>query len=119
VMDCRALGSIGASLAAIFTKRKLTRRCSTIWRGVDQSRSRVATAAKITKAISKDRYDKDVDVEEVKGFLPPRSSACSRLMLGVEIDPRNKPFVILVVGVNGSGKTTTLASLRRNSPPMP
>jgi fused signal recognition particle receptor len=35
---------------------------------------------------------------------------CARAL---EIDERNKPFVILVVGVNGSGKTTTIGKLAR------
>jgi fused signal recognition particle receptor len=72
----------------------------------------VATAAKITKAISKDRYDKDVDVEEVKGVLAAEvERVLTPYARPLEIDPGNKPFVILVVGVNGSGKTTTIGKL--------
>src|SRR3989442_13205373 len=42
--------------------------------------------------------------EETRGLIPPRAAA------GIEVS-RAKPFVILVVGVNGTGKTTTIAKL--------
>ena len=42
--------------------------------------------------------------EETRGLIPRRQAAA------IEID-RAKPFVILVVGVNGTGKTTTIAKL--------
>ncbi|HEU0155738.1 MAG TPA: signal recognition particle-docking protein FtsY, partial [Stellaceae bacterium] len=35
------------------------------------------------------------------------------VMKPLRLDPAKKPFVILVVGVNGSGKTTTIAKLAR------
>ena len=44
--------------------------------------------------------------EAVVGILAP----CARPLV---IDSRHKPFTILVVGVNGSGKTTTLGKLAR------
>ncbi len=44
--------------------------------------------------------------EAVIGILEP----CARPLL---IDPRHRPFTILVVGVNGSGKTTTIGKLSR------
>jgi fused signal recognition particle receptor len=72
----------------------------------------VAMAAKITKAIGKERYDTDVDVEEVKAVLAAEvERALTPYALPLEIDPGKKPFVILVVGVNGSGKTTTIGKL--------
>src|SRR5215470_3396138 len=42
--------------------------------------------------------------EETRGLIPRRDAA------GIDV-ARAKPFVILVVGVNGSGKTTTIAKL--------
>src|SRR5262249_2552250 len=42
--------------------------------------------------------------EETRGLIPERAAA------GIDVD-RAKPFVILMVGVNGSGKTTTIAKL--------
>jgi fused signal recognition particle receptor len=42
--------------------------------------------------------------EETRGLIPPRVAA------GIDTG-KAKPFVILIVGVNGSGKTTTIAKL--------
>src|SRR5207245_1124853 len=44
--------------------------------------------------------------EETRLLIPERSAAA------IDVD-RAKPFVILVVGVNGTGKTTTIAKLAR------
>src|SRR5438874_11049551 len=44
--------------------------------------------------------------EETRSLIPERSAAA------IDVD-RAKPFVILVVGVNGTGKTTTIAKLAR------
>jgi fused signal recognition particle receptor len=109
----RSSGSIGAGLAAIFTKRKLDAEMLDDLEDVlIRADLGVATAARITEAIGKDRYDKDVDVEEVKSVLAAEvERALTPYALPLEIDPDKNPFVILVVGVNGSGKTTTIGKL--------
>ncbi|MGE3769659.1 MAG: signal recognition particle-docking protein FtsY [Bdellovibrionales bacterium] len=70
-----------------------------------------ALAAEITAAFGKQRFGQDVDDAEVRAFLA--TDIAARLQpvaqpLNVET---HKPFVILMVGVNGSGKTTTLGKL--------
>ncbi|MGQ0485303.1 MAG: signal recognition particle-docking protein FtsY, partial [Hyphomicrobiales bacterium] len=68
-------------------------------------------AERILKAVSTGRYDKEIEPEEVKRIL---AEEVARVLKPVEI-PFNfgteKPFVILVAGVNGSGKTTTIGKL--------
>jgi fused signal recognition particle receptor len=72
----------------------------------------VATATKITKAVGKNRYDKMIDVDEVKAILASEvEQVLAPLALPLVIDPAAKPFVVLIVGVNGSGKTTTIGKL--------
>ena len=72
----------------------------------------VATAARISKAIGAGRYDKGVGVDEVRGILAAEiERVLTPYARPLEIDPGKKPFVILVVGVNGSGKTTTIGKL--------
>jgi fused signal recognition particle receptor len=109
----RSSGSIGEGFAAILTKRKLD---SSMLGDLEDVLIRadlgLATAARIAKAIGHGRYDKDVGVEEVKAVLAAEvERALTPYARPLEIDTGKKPFVILVVGVNGSGKTTTIGKL--------
>ena len=72
----------------------------------------VDVAARIAAAIGEGRYDKQVSDAEVKAIL----AAEVEKVLGAGREAAGdrcgaKPFVILVVGVNGSGKTTTIGKL--------
>jgi fused signal recognition particle receptor len=109
----RSSGSIGEGFAAILTKRKLD---ASMLDDLEDLLIRadlgVATAARIAKAIGHGRYDKDVGVEEAKVVLAAEiERALTPYARPLEIDRAKKPFVILVVGVNGSGKTTTIGKL--------
>ena len=109
----RSSGSIGQGFAAILTKRKLD---ASMLDDLEDVLIRadlgVATAARIAKAIGHGRYDKNVGVEEVKAVLAAEiERALAPYARPLEIDGAKKPFVILVVGVNGSGKTTTIGKL--------
>ncbi len=104
--------SITGPITAIFTKRKLDQ--ATLAELEDvliQADLGLAVAERIIKAVSAGRYDKEIDPEEVKSIL---ASEVAKVLKPVEV-PFNfgaeKPFVILVVGVNGSGKTTTIGKL--------
>ncbi|MGH6823778.1 MAG: signal recognition particle-docking protein FtsY [Methylocella sp.] len=109
----RSSGSIGEGFAAILAKRKLD---ASMLDDLEDVLIRadlgVATAARIAKAIGHGRYDKAVGVEEVKAVLATEiERALTPFARPLEIDRAKKPFVILVVGVNGSGKTTTIGKL--------
>jgi fused signal recognition particle receptor len=104
--------SLTGSITAIFTKRKLD--AATLQELEDtliQADLGIAVAERIIREVSTGRYDKEIDPEEVKGIL---ASEVARVLKPVEV-PFNfgaeKPFVVLVVGVNGSGKTTTIGKL--------
>jgi fused signal recognition particle receptor len=62
--------------------------------------------------VGQGRYDKSIDPAEVRSIL---ASEVEKVLVPVarplEIDATKKPYVILVVGVNGSGKTTTIGKL--------
>ena len=72
----------------------------------------VAAASRLVASLKETRFGKDVAPEEVREAL---ATAVQVLLDPVAkplaIDPKKKPFVVLVVGVNGSGKTTTLGKL--------
>jgi len=71
----------------------------------------VESAARIAAAVGEGRYDKSITADEVKAVVAAEvekvlTSVAKPLLIGA-----GKPFVALVVGVNGSGKTTTIGKL--------
>ncbi len=69
-------------------------------------------AGRIAAAVGEGRYHKTVSTEEVKSIL---AAEIEKILVPVAVpltvDPQRKPFVIVVAGVNGSGKTTTIGKL--------
>ena len=58
------------------------------------------------------RYDKAITADDVKSVVATEvEKVLAPVAMPLEIDEMQKPFVILVVGVNGSGKTTTIGKL--------
>ena len=58
------------------------------------------------------RYDKEVSPDDVKAiFAAEIEKVLTPVAQPLSIDAAKKPFVILVIGVNGSGKTTTIGKL--------
>ena len=67
-------------------------------------------AVRIVDALSQGRYPQGLSSDEVKGFLAAEiEKTLTAVARPLEITTR--PFVILVSGVNGSGKTTTIGKL--------
>lgn len=74
-----------------------------------------ATAAKLTSALAKGRYDKEISDEEVRDFLAGEvAQILEPVALPLVIDSSKSPHIVLVVGVNGSGKTTTIGKLAQH-----
>ena len=72
----------------------------------------VDAAARIAAAVGEGRYDKTVSPDEVKAILAAEiERILSPVAKPLAIDSSRRPFVILVAGVNGSGKTTTIGKL--------
>ena len=72
----------------------------------------VDVAMRITEAIGEGRYNEDINAEEIKGVIADEVvKVLEKVARPLAIDSAAKPFVILVVGVNGSGKTTTIGKL--------
>ncbi len=75
----------------------------------------VDTAARISDALAKGRYDKGISPEDVRGVLATEiAKVLEPVARPLELDPVNKPHVIMMVGVNGTGKTTTIGKLAAN-----
>ncbi len=74
----------------------------------------VTTAAKLSESLAKTRFNKEVDAEEVRSALAEEIAAIlAPVARPLALDGGNRPHVILVCGINGSGKTTTIAKLAK------
>ncbi len=72
----------------------------------------VGVAAKLTEKLAKDRFNKQVTDEEVRAALAEHiATILEPVAQPLTLDRNSKPHVVLVVGVNGSGKTTTIGKL--------
>ena len=73
-----------------------------------------ATAAKLASSIAATRFDKEVSPEEVRGALAEEiATILEPVAKPIEIDRSRKPHVVLVIGVNGTGKTTTIGKFAK------
>ena len=109
----RTSTSIGTAVADLVTKRKLDRAMLDDIEDV-LLRADLGTdvAVRIAEAVGAGRYDKAISADEVKNVVATEvEKVLSPVAQPLVIDPAHKPFVILVVGVNGSGKTTTIGKL--------
>jgi fused signal recognition particle receptor len=69
-------------------------------------------ASDVTDALRRDRFDRDIAPEEVRAVLAAEVvRVLDPVAKPLDIDASVRPFVILMVGVNGSGKTTTIGKL--------
>jgi fused signal recognition particle receptor len=109
----RTSSSLGAAVADLVTKRKLDRAMLDDIEDV-LLRADLGTevAARIAAAVGTGRYDKAISADDVKTVVATEvEKVLTPVARPLAIDDTQKPFVILVVGVNGSGKTTTIGKL--------
>jgi fused signal recognition particle receptor len=72
----------------------------------------VDAAARVIAAFRRSRFGKEVTDEEIKQALAEEIAAILQpVAKPLVLDPALKPHVVLVVGVNGTGKTTTIGKL--------
>ena len=109
----RTSSSLGGALTDLISKRRLD---AAMLEEIEEVLIRadlgVATAGRIAAALGEGRYDKAISPDEVKAVIATEVEK----ILGPVAKPlfacsAAKPFVILVAGVNGSGKTTTIGKL--------
>lgn len=112
----RSSGRLTESIGAIFTKRKLDDAAlEELEEALIAADIGVSTAAKLTAELSRKRFGKDVSPEEVKGDLAEAvTTILEPLARPLAIDPARRPHVVLMMGVNGTGKTTTIGKLAKH-----
>ncbi|HET7681429.1 MAG TPA: signal recognition particle-docking protein FtsY [Xanthobacteraceae bacterium] len=108
----RTSSSIGGAIADLVSKRKLD---SAMLDELEEMLIRadlgVDVAAKISGAIGEGRYDKAISPDDVKAVVAAEVEKALAPVARPLLVEGAKPFVILVAGVNGSGKTTTIGKL--------
>lgn len=112
----RSSSKLTDGITGIFTKRKLDDAAlEELEELLITSDLGVTTAAKLTANLAKTRFNKDVDPVEVREALADDIAALLEpVAKPLTIDTGHKPHIVLVVGVNGSGKTTTIGKLATN-----
>lgn len=109
----RSSDQLSGSITSVFTKRKLD--AATLDELEDvliQADLGIETAMAITETLRRDRFDKDVSGEDVRAVLAAEvEKVLGPVARPLVIDATQKPFIILMIGVNGSGKTTTIGKL--------
>jgi fused signal recognition particle receptor len=73
-----------------------------------------AQAQKLAAAVGKGRYDAEISGAELKSVLAGEiTNLLAPVQRPLTVEDGKKPFVILVAGVNGTGKTTTIGKLAK------
>ncbi|GAB4064856.1 signal recognition particle-docking protein FtsY [Ancylobacter sonchi] len=109
----RTASNLSTGITDLFTKRKLD--ADTLEDLEDvliRADLGVETSARIAEVVGKGRYDKQIEPEEVRGLVAAEiEKVLAPVARPLSFSTEAKPFVLLMVGVNGSGKTTTIGKL--------
>ena len=109
----RTSSSIGGAISDLVTKRKLDAAAiEDLEEVLIRADLGIDTAGRVAAAIAEGRHDKDASPDDVKAILAAEvEKILTPVAKPLAIAADARPFVILVVGVNGSGKTTTIGKL--------
>ncbi|WP_417783406.1 signal recognition particle-docking protein FtsY [Terasakiella pusilla] len=111
----KSSSKLTSGIGDLFTKRKLDDEAlEELEDLLITSDMGVATAAKIVQGIAKSRFGKDISTEELKAALADEiTPILEPVTKPLDVATGRKPHVVLVCGVNGSGKTTTIGKLSK------
>ena len=112
----KSASALGDGISNIFTKRKLDaaalEELEDLLIAADLG---PAVAARVSGKLAEDRFDKEISEEEIKDALAGVvTEILEPVAQPLTIDPGRRPHVVLVVGVNGTGKTTTIGKIAHN-----
>jgi len=100
-------------ITGLFTKRKLSGETLADLEDVlIEADLGLDTAERIIATLGKGRYEKGIDADDVRAVLKSEvEHVLTPVARPLLVESSHKPHVILVVGVNGTGKTTTIGKL--------
>ena len=106
-------GKLADGITGLFTKRKLdAETLDDLEDLLIQSDLGLAMASRITGVIGKGRFEKGITADEVREILAEEvEKVLQPVAKPLTVDAAHRPHVIMMVGVNGTGKTTTIGKL--------
>jgi fused signal recognition particle receptor len=109
----RTATQLSGGLTGVFTKTRLdAETVRTLEDALIRADVGTALARELAAEVAKDRYDTEITERELRHLLADAiAKVLEQSAKPFVIDPTRKPFVVLVAGVNGTGKTTTIGKL--------
>ncbi|HXM00663.1 MAG TPA: signal recognition particle-docking protein FtsY [Rhizomicrobium sp.] len=111
----RSTGGLSENLAAVFTHKKLdAATVAELEEALIRADMGAGLAARLAGAVARNRYDSAISERELRTALSREIAAVLKPSeKPLTVDPAKKPFVVLVAGVNGTGKTTTIGKIAK------
>jgi fused signal recognition particle receptor len=111
----RSSARLGDGIARIFTRRRLDdatlEELEELLISADMG---TRVAREVTATLRRNRFGQEVTTDEVRAAVAQIvAELVEPIAKPLKLDPTRRPHVILVIGVNGSGKTTTIGKLAR------
>lgn len=108
----RTSQQIGDTISSIFTKRKLDdEMLEALEETLILSDIGMTTTMDLVEKLRKTRFGKDVSPEDIQAFLAEEIGAILEPVARPIAFDVHKPHIVLVCGVNGTGKTTSIGKL--------
>ncbi|MEA2754256.1 MAG: fused signal recognition particle receptor [Aliidongia sp.] len=111
----RSSSKLGEGITGIFTRRRLDdatlNELEELLISADMG---TGIAAEVTANLRRTKFGQEVSPDEVRAALADCIlELIEPIAKPLKLDPSKRPHVVLVIGVNGSGKTTTIGKLAR------
>ena len=109
----RSSAKLGEGIVGIFTKRRLDdEQLSELEDLLITADLGASLARDVTKELHKTRFGQEVSADEIREVLADRiAEILAPVAIPLTLNRNLHPHVVLVAGVNGSGKTTTIGKL--------
>ena len=111
----KSSAGLAESLTSLFTKKKLdAETIGDLEEALIKADLGAIQAKAVANAVARGRYDEEISDNELRSVL---AQEIARVLKPVEkgfaVDKSHAPFVVLVAGVNGGGKTTTIGKVAK------
>jgi fused signal recognition particle receptor len=111
----RTASALSNSLTGLFTKKRLdAETVQSLEEALIRADLGAGLAHRLATEFAAGRYDKEIAEQEVRELLAQAvANVLKKSAKPFWVDAAKKPFVVLVAGVNGTGKTTTIGKLAK------